>query len=141
MNGALLGYPKSYLEKKYDEIVDFSEIGDFIDVPVKNYSSGMKARLAFSIATMVEPEILILDEVLAVGDAKFKEKSLKRMKSLINSDTTLVFVSHSVQMVQNLCNKVIWLEKGQVVMQGPSKEVCFRYMEKVYEEYPELKHK
>jgi ABC-2 type transport system ATP-binding protein/lipopolysaccharide transport system ATP-binding protein len=95
LKGALLGYPRRFLEEKFDEIVEFSELEEFIDVPLKNYSSGMKARLAFSIATMVEPEILIVDEVLAVGDAKFRQKSREKMNSLLNEDATVLFVSHS----------------------------------------------
>lgn len=136
LNGALLGYSKQFLESIYDEIVKFSEIEDFIDVPLKNYSSGMRARLGFSIATMVEPEILILDEVLSVGDAKFQEKSQKRMKSLLNSETTVLFVSHSINQVKNLCNKVIWLEKGEIVMQGPVDEVCDAYIESIHSKEP-----
>lgn len=132
LNGALLGYPKSFLESKFEEIVEFSEIGDFIDVPLKNYSSGMRARLGFSIATMVEPEILILDEVLSVGDAKFQEKSQNRMKSLLGGNTTVLFVSHSADQVKNLCNKAIWLEKGNLIMQGPVDEVCDAYMKSIH---------
>jgi ABC-2 type transport system ATP-binding protein len=129
LNGALLGYPKSFIESKYDEILEFSEIGDFIDVPLKNYSTGMIARLGFSIATIVEPQILILDEILSVGDAKFQEKSEKRMKSFINKDVTVLFVSHSAEQVRKLCNKAIWLEKGKLVMQGDVNEVCDKYLE------------
>lgn len=132
LNGALLGYPKTFLEEKYEEIVEFSEIGDFIDVPLKNYSSGMIARLGFSIATVVEPEILILDEILSVGDVKFQEKSQKRMKSLLNKDVTVLFVSHSIEQVKSLCNKAIWLEKGKVVMQGTAEEVCNKYLESIH---------
>lgn len=131
LNGSLLGYHKSFLEDKFDEIVEFSEIGDFIDVPIKNYSTGMVARLGFSIATIVEPKILILDEVLSVGDAKFKEKSEKRMKSFLNKDVTVLFVSHSIDQVRNLCNKAIWLEKGNLIMQGSVNEVCDKYMESI----------
>lgn len=134
LKGALLGYPKHFLEEKYDEIVDFSELGDFIDVPLKNYSSGMKSRLAFSIATMVEPEILILDEVLAVGDAKFRQKSQERMQSFLNRDTTVLFVSHSLGQVKKLCNKAIWLEKGKLITQGPVDDVC-----DVYQKFVQLK--
>lgn len=126
-NGALLGYPKRFLESKFDEIVEFSEIGEFIDVPLKNYSTGMKARLGFSIATSVQPEILILDEVLSVGDAKFQEKSQKKMKSLMDGHVTLLFVSHSIDQVKKLCNKAVWLQKGQVVAEGPVEDVCDLY--------------
>ena len=123
--------PKEFLESKLNEIVEFSELEDFIDVPLKNYSSGMTARLGFSIATSVEPQILILDEVLSVGDAKFQEKSGKKMKSLLNSETTVLFVSHSIEQVKNLCNKAIWLEKGKLVKQGPVDEVCDTYMNSI----------
>jgi ABC-type polysaccharide/polyol phosphate transport system ATPase subunit len=129
LNGALLGYSKDFIETKFDEIVEFSELDHFIDVPVKNYSSGMIARLGFSIATIIEPQILILDEVLSVGDAKFKKKSEERMKSFLNKDVTVLFVSHSIEQVESLCNKAIWIEKGKLIMQGPVKEVCDRYME------------
>ena len=129
LNGAILGYSKEFIEEKYDEIVEFSEIEKFIDVPLKNYSSGMKARLGFSIATVVEPEILILDEVLSVGDAKFQEKSENRIMQLFDKGITVLFVSHSVQQVQRLCNKAIWLEHGKIVMQGSADEVCTKYAE------------
>jgi len=129
LNGALLGYPKSFIENKFDEIVDFSELSDFIDVPLKNYSSGMRMRLGFSIATVTEPEILILDEILSVGDAKFQKKSEERMKSFLNKDVTVLFVSHSIQQVRNLCNKAIWLEKGKLVMLGSVDEVCDAYLD------------
>ena len=133
LNGAMLGYPKEFIESKFDEIVEFSEIGDFIDVPLKNYSSGMVARLGFSIATVVEPQILILDEVLSVGDAKFKEKSENRMKSLLNKDVTVLFVSHSIDQVKRLCNKAIWLEKGKLVMQGSVEEVSEKYEQSIHQ--------
>ena len=131
LNGALLGYSKSFLESKVEEIIEFSEIEDFIDVPLKNYSSGMRARLGFSIATTVTPEILILDEVLSVGDAKFQEKSREKMQSLLGGKITLLFVSHSVDHVKNLCNKAIWLEKGKLIMQGPVDEVCDAYTKSI----------
>jgi ABC-2 type transport system ATP-binding protein len=127
LNGAMLGLSKEFLEEKYEEIVDFSEIRKFIDVPLKNYSSGMKARLGFSIATVVQPEILILDEVLSVGDAKFKKKSEEKIISLFNTGVTVLFVSHSIYQVKKLCNKAIWLEKGEIVMKGDAKEVCETY--------------
>ena len=127
LNGSLLGYSKKYLEEIYDEIVDFSEIGEFIDVPLKNYSSGMRARLGFSIATMVEPQILILDEVLSVGDAKFRKKSQDKIMSLFDKGITVLFVSHSIGQVKSLCNKAIWLEKGKLIMQGDVEEVCEAY--------------
>jgi len=133
LKGALLGYPRRFLEEKFDEIVEFSELEEFIDVPLKNYSSGMKARLAFSIATMVEPEILIIDEVLSVGDAKFQEKSREKMNSLLDEDATVLFVSHSTQQVRNICNRAIWLDKGKLITQGPVDEVC-----DVYEQFIHL---
>lgn len=129
LNGAMLGYTKEFLEEKFDEIVEFSEIGKFIDVPIKNYSSGMKARLGFSVATVVEPEILILDEVLSVGDAKFKKKSEERIMSLFEKGVTVLFVSHSVDQVKRICNKAIWLDHGKLVMQGDVEEVCNKYAE------------
>lgn len=127
LNGAMLGYTKDFLEEKYDEIVEFSEIGEFIDVPIKNYSSGMRARLGFSIATMVEPQILVLDEVLSVGDAKFKKKSEQRIKALFDKGVTVLFVSHSIHQVKRLCNKAVWLEKGKIIMQGEAEEICTAY--------------
>jgi ABC-type polysaccharide/polyol phosphate transport system ATPase subunit len=127
LKGALLGYTRRFLEEKFDEIVDFSELEEFIDVPLKNYSSGMNARLAFSIATMVEPEILILDEVLSVGDAKFQQKSREKMRSLLNEGATVLFVSHSTQQVRKICDKAIWLEKGKLMTYGPVDEVCDDY--------------
>ncbi len=127
LKGALLGYSKSYLDEKYDEIVEFAELEDFIDVPLKNYSTGMSARLAFSIATVVNPKIMILDEVLSVGDAKFKEKSQERMKSLLNEDVTVLFVSHGLNDVRKICTDAIWLENGRLVTQGPVNEVCDKY--------------
>jgi ABC-2 type transport system ATP-binding protein len=129
LNGAILGYSKEFIEEKFHEIVEFSEIGQFIDVPLKNYSSGMKARLGFSIATVVEPEILILDEVLSVGDAKFKQKSEERILQLFDKGITVLFVSHSTEQVQRLCNKAIWLEHGKIIMQGSADEVCTKYAE------------
>lgn len=129
--GAVLGYTKEFILEKYDEIVEFSEIGEFMDVPLKNYSSGMKARLGFSIATLVNPDILILDEVLSVGDAKFRRKSEKRILSLFDKGITVLFVSHSVAQVKRLCNKALWLEKGKVVMKGDAEEVCNKYAESI----------
>jgi len=129
LNGAILGYSKEFIEEKYEEIVEFSEIEQFMDVPLKNYSSGMIARLGFSIATVVEPEILVVDEVLSVGDARFKKKSQEKIMSLFNKGVTVLFVSHSVEDVKAICNKAIWLEKGKMVMQGEVNDVCDRYME------------
>ena len=128
LNGAILGYKKEFLEKKYDEIVEFSELGEFINVPIKNYSSGMIAKLGFSIATIVEPDILILDEVLSVGDVKFQNKSGKKLKSLMKAGVTVVLVSHSVSTVRKLCNKAIWLDKGKLLMYGDVNDVCDAYV-------------
>jgi ABC-type polysaccharide/polyol phosphate transport system ATPase subunit len=129
LKGALLGYSKDYLDAKFDEILEFSELGRFIDVPLKNYSSGMSARLAFSIATVVEPKIMILDEVLSVGDAKFRSKSMERMKSMLEADVTVLFVSHGLSQVRNICDEVIWLEHGEMIANGPVDEVCDQYEE------------
>ncbi|MFL0163862.1 ABC transporter ATP-binding protein [Candidatus Clostridium helianthi] len=127
LNGAILGYSKEFLLEKYDEIVAFSELGKFIDVPIRNYSSGMLMRLAFSIATVVNPEILIVDEILAVGDDKFQEKSKARMLELMSGGTTVLFVSHSLSQIREMCNKVVWLENGTVKMCGGTKEICDEY--------------
>ncbi|MBQ2974525.1 MAG: ABC transporter ATP-binding protein [Clostridia bacterium] len=129
--GATMGYSRKFIEEKYDEIVEFSELGDFIDVPVKNYSSGMRARLGFAIATAVEPEILILDEVLSVGDAKFRQKSEAKIRSMFDKGITVLFVSHSTQQVLNICNKAIILEKGKLIAQGDAKEICDKYNQMV----------
>ena len=127
LNGAILGYTKEYLESKYEEIVDFAEIREFIDMPIRNYSSGMMARLAFSIASVVQPEILIVDEILAVGDVKFQEKSYKRMQELMSGGATVLFVSHDLKKIEQLCDHVVWLEKGKVKQYGDTKEVCLAY--------------
>ena len=127
LNGAILGYTKEYLESKYEEIVDFAEIRDFIDMPIRNYSSGMMARLAFSIASVVQPEILIVDEILAVGDASFKEKSYARMKELMSGGATVLFVSHEIEKIEEMCDKVIWLDHGKIVEEGKAKKVCADY--------------
>ena len=128
LRGAVLGYPTKYMEDRFEEIVDFAEIKDFLNVPVSNYSSGMRAKLGFSISTMVDPDILILDEVLSVGDAKFKRKSFKKMKGMIkNKDSTVLFVSHSLNQVKKLCNKAILLENGRLTMGGDAKDVIRKY--------------
>lgn len=130
LNGAILGYSKEFIDAKFDEIVEFSELKDFLDVPVKNFSSGMVAKLAFSISTVVDPEILIVDEILSVGDIKFQEKSKNKMMSMINGGTTVLYVSHSIGSIEELCNKVIWLDHGEIVMIGDTKKVCKAYYEK-----------
>ena len=127
LNGAVLGYSKEFIEQKFDEIVDFSELREFLDVPVRNFSSGMIARLAFSIATIVDPEILIVDEILSVGDIAFQAKSEEKMRSMIGGGTTVLFVSHSLEQIKNICNKAVWLDHGQVVKMGPANEVCDEY--------------
>ncbi|WP_029503141.1 ABC transporter ATP-binding protein [Lachnoclostridium phytofermentans] len=129
--GAVLGYSKSFIKEKYNEIVEFSELGDFINVPLKNYSSGMKARLGFSIATVVEPEILILDEVLSVGDAKFRKKSEKKIKDMFDKKITVLFVSHSLAQVRSLCDRAIIIEKGRLVAQGDSETICNLYEQRL----------
>lgn len=128
LNGAILGYGKEFLESKFEEILDFSELGRFIDVPIRNYSSGMLMRLAFSIATMVNPEILIVDEILAVGDAAFQEKSKARMMELMSGGTTVLFVSHNLEHIREMCNRVLWLDSGKIKMIGETEEVCDRYI-------------
>lgn len=127
LNGAILGYSEEFLNARYDEIVEFSELGQFIEVPIRNYSSGMLARLAFSIATVVQPEVLIVDEILSVGDAQFQEKSKRRMLELMGGGTTVLFVSHSIEQIKEMCGRVVWLEQGQVKLMGCSKEVCSEY--------------
>lgn len=114
LNGAVLGISKKEMKNKIEEIIEFSELKEFIDTPVKNYSSGMYARLGFSIATCVEPEILIVDEILSVGDYRFQEKSKKRIEDMMKKGTTIILVSHSIDDIKQLCNKVLWLEKGKI---------------------------
>lgn len=128
--GAILGYSREYIDTKLDEIIEFSELGHFIEVPVKNYSSGMRSRLGFSIATAVEPDILILDEVLSVGDAKFRKKSLAKVKAMFDRGVTVLFVSHSIEQVKAICNKAILLEHGKIIAQGDVEEVARIYEEK-----------
>lgn len=130
LNGAILGYSKKFLDEKFEQIVEFSEVRDFLDVPVKNFSSGMTAKLAFSIATIVDPEILIVDEILSVGDIKFQEKSKKKMMEMINGGTTVLYVSHSLESIKDLCTKVIWLDHGKIVKIGEPKEICKEYYDR-----------
>lgn len=125
--GAILGYSREYIASKYEEIVEFSELGHFINVPIKNYSSGMRARLGFSIATAVEPDVLILDEVLSVGDAKFKEKSLRKVQSMFDSGVTVLFVSHNISQVKQICDKAILLNHGEIIAQGDVNDVSELY--------------
>ncbi len=127
LNGTVLGLTPKFITEKFDEIVDFSELWDFLDVPLKNYSSGMVARIAFAIATVTKPEILIADEILSVGDFLFQEKCEKRMAELMDGGTTVLFVSHSIRQIRRMCDRVTWLEKGRVRMEGPTQEVCDAY--------------
>ncbi len=127
LNGAILGYSEEFLNEKYDEIVTFSELGNFIEAPLRTYSSGMLARLAFSVACIVEPEILIVDEILSVGDADFQEKSRARMMDLMTGGTTVFFVSHSLKQIREMCNKVVWLEHGKIQAIGKTEAICNMY--------------
>lgn len=127
LNGAVLGYSKKFIEEKFDEIVEFSELKDFLDVPVRNFSSGMTARLAFSIATVVDPEILIVDEILSVGDMAFQAKSEAKMRNMIGGGTTVLYVSHSIDSIKSICDKAVWLDHGKVVKMGPAAEICDEY--------------
>ena len=132
LNGAILGFTEDFLKQKYDEIVAFSELGEFIHQPIKAYSSGMMMRLAFSVATIVEPEILIVDEILAVGDASFQQKSRARMLELMQGGTTVLFVSHTMSQIREMCDRVLWLDHGRVKMIGPTQEVCDAYEANAY---------
>ena len=128
LNGALLGYSKQFINEHFDEIVDFAEVHDFLDMPMKNYSSGMVARVAFAVATATDPDILIVDEALSVGDFLFQEKCERRINELVNDKhTTLLFVSHSIEQVERVCKRAIWIEKGQMRMIGDVDEVCAAY--------------
>ncbi len=127
LNGAVLGLTPQYLDEKFDEIVDFSELWDFLDVPLKNYSSGMVARIGFAIATVTKPDILIADEILSVGDFLFQQKCEERMRQLMAGGTTVILVSHSIDQVERMCNKVAWIHKGEKIMDGPTAEVCAAY--------------
>lgn len=127
LNGAILGYAKDFLHDKEQEIIDYSELGDFIDRPLKTYSSGMLARLAFSIATVVQPDILIVDEILAVGDERFQRKSRARMLELMSGGATVLFVSHNLNQIRELCDRVVWLEHGRIRAQGDTHSLCDAY--------------
>lgn len=129
LNGTVLGHSKKYMDEHFSEIVDFAELWDFLDTPIKNFSSGMKARLGFSVATMVDPDILICDEVLSVGDFLFQQKCMERMSKMLSGGTTLLFVSHNVDQVKTLCDHALWLEKGKVRACGEVNEVCDQYVE------------
>lgn len=127
LNGTVLGFTPKYIDSKFDEIVDFSELWDFLDVPLKNYSSGMVSRIAFAIATITKPDVLIADEILSVGDFLFQQKCEQRMSELMADGTTVILVSHSIEQIERLCNKVTWLEKGRVQMTGDTQTVCEAY--------------
>ena len=127
LNGYILGYSKKFIKEHFNEIVEFSELSEFLDVPVKNFSSGMVARLGFAIATIVKPEILIVDEILSVGDFKFQEKSEKKIKETLLSGTTVILVSHDIAQIEEICTKVLWLEHGRVKGYGNTKEICEEY--------------
>lgn len=129
LNGTVLGMTPKYLDAHFDEIVEFSELQNFLDVPLKNYSSGMIARLGFAIATITKPDVLIADEILSVGDFLFQQKCEERMQKLMAGGTTVLFVSHSIEQIERMCNKVCWLSHGNVVMNGPAEEVCKAYKE------------
>ena len=118
LNGSVLGFSREFMREKFDEIVEFSELQDFVDVPIKNFSSGMVARIGFSVATIVKPDILICDEILAVGDYKFQEKCEQRIKDLMSGGTTVILVSHSIQQVERICNHILWLEHGKMKALG-----------------------
>lgn len=130
LNGAVLGYDRQQMLEKFESIMDFAELWDFVDVPIKNFSSGMVARLGFAIATCNMPDILIVDEILGVGDYKFQKKCEERMDKTLKNGATIVFVSHSIEQVRSVCTRAIWLEKGRLIMDGPVDEVCNLYVEK-----------
>ena len=127
LNGTVLGFSPKYLDEKFDEIVEFSELQNFLDVPLKNYSSGMVARIGFAIATITKPQILIADEVLAVGDFLFQQKCEKRMQELMAGGTTVILVSHSIEQIERMCTKVAWLSHGRLKMNGDTRTVCDAY--------------
>lgn len=128
LNGAILGYSQEFLESKYDEIVAFAELEKFMEVPIRNYSSGMIARLAFAVATAVNPEILIVDEILSVGDMNFQIKSSARMQEMMGNGTTVLMVNHDVGVIKKMCSKVLWIENGKMVKFGDAEEVCDEYI-------------
>ncbi len=129
LNGALLSMSKEFLDSKYDEIVEYSELGDYINFPVKNYSKGMKAKLGFSIATLIDPDILIIDEILSVGDIKFRKKSGEKINEMMAEGVTVLLVSHSINQVRRICDRCIWIDNGKLIMEGTADEVCDAYVE------------
>lgn len=128
LNGTILGHSMAFMREHFDEIVDFAELHDFLDSPIKNYSSGMRARLGFAVATITNPDILIVDEILAVGDYAFQQKCLKRMDEMLSDGTTLLFVSHSIDQVRELCKQAVWINRGDIMQIGEVNEVCDAYM-------------
>lgn len=134
LNGALFGYDRKHMQERFEEIIDFAELWDFVDVPVRNYSSGMAARLGFAAATMIKPEVLICDEILSVGDARFQQKCEAKMNHMLSDGTTLLFVSHSADQVKNICSQAIYLERGRLKMSGNAAKVCDYYMETICNE-------
>ena len=132
LNGTVLGHSRKFMEEHFNEIIDFAELQDFLDVPIKNFSSGMQARLGFAIATMVRPDILVVDEILSVGDYQFQQKCYKRMEEMLSNGTTLLYVSHDVKSVRKLCDHAIWLDKGDVRMSGLVKEVTVEYIKEYH---------
>ena len=133
LNGAIMGYSRAFLDSRFDAIVDFSELRAFLEVPVQNFSSGMTARLAFSIATQVEPEILIVDEILSVGDAAFQAKSEEKMMRMIRGGTTVLFVSHSVEQIRKMCSRALWVDHGSLREDGESDTVCAHYLSSLFQ--------
>ena len=128
LNGTILGHSMAFMREHFDEIVDFAELHDFLDSPIKNYSSGMRARLGFAVATITNPDILIVDEILAVGDYAFQQKCLNRMDEMLGDGTTLLFVSHSIDQVRELCEKAVWINRGDIMQVGEVDEICDAYM-------------
>ena len=129
LNGTVLGHSRKFMQEHFEEIVDFAELHEFLDVPIKNFSSGMQARLGFAIATMVRPDILVVDEILSVGDYQFQQKCYRRMEEMLSGGTTLLYVSHYIESVRKLCDHAIWLDKGHVVKSGLVEDVCSEYMQ------------
>ncbi len=128
LNAAILGRDKTFIESKYNEIIEFADLGEFIDVPIKNYSSGMRAKLGFSVATCINPEVLIIDEILGVGDEKFRIKSSQKIRDMMQQGVTVLIVSHNINQIRDLTSKVVWLDKGEIVEIGPSNEICDKYL-------------
>ena len=131
LNGAILGFEEKFLKSKYDEIVEFSELGEFINQPIKTYSSGMLTRLAFSVATIIEPEILIVDEILSVGDERFQRKSRERMMQLMQGGTTVLFVTHDLKQICSMCDRALWLDNGRIKSDGMAQDLCAMYVKSI----------